>query len=191
MISRIILVFSLLGVAQAADATKSAVTPAPSSVLSPTLSLDSFRLISDRNIFNANRTGRRDRSAEVPAPRVDTITLVGTMDYDKGEFAFFDGSAADLRKALQPGQTIAQFTVAKVARDGVELARDGKTFKMALGQQLRRPEGGDWNLIGAEMARTEAATANGSDATAAAAIPADASDIVRRMMEQRQKQLKQ
>jgi hypothetical protein len=197
MISRFLLLLASFAIAYAADAKKSPVTPAPAasstgSVLTPTLSLDAFRLISDRNIFNANRTGRRDRSAEIPVARVDTITLVGTMDYDKGEYAFFDGSDADLRKALHAGQPIAQFTVATIARDSVELTRDGKTFKMSVGQQLRRPEGGDWTLVGADVARSETPAARpGDDATAAAPVPADASDIVRRMMEQRQKQLKQ
>jgi hypothetical protein len=197
MISRVLLLLALLAVARAAEAKKSPVTPPPASsasgsVLTPTISLDAFRLITDRNIFNANRTSRRDRSTEIPVARVDTITLVGTMDYDKGVYAFFDGSDAELRKALQAGQPIAQFTVTTIARDGVELTRDGKTFKMNIGQQLRRPEGGDWTLVGADVARTETpATRPGDDATAAAPIPADASDIVRRMMEQRQKQLKQ
>lgn len=192
---RLLFFFSSLSAALAADAAKTPVTAPPeratSSVLTPTGSLDSFRVITDRNIFNANRTGRRERN-EAPAPRVDTITLVGTMDYEKGEFAFFDGSNADNRKALHVGQTIAQFTVSKIERDGVELESAGKTLKMSIGQQLRKPEGADWTLVGADVVRSEAATANASaDPAAPAAIPADASDVVRRMMEQRQKQLKQ
>ena len=163
----------------------------------PAASVDAFRLISDRNIFNPNRTGRRDRSTEEPAPRVDTISLVGTMNSEKGLFAFFDGSDAAYRKALRIGETVADFKVTQIAGDGAELERAGKMLSMTVGQQLRRPEGADWTLIGLDLARSEAIAARSAEAARAAesnaplAIPADASETLKRLMEQRQKQLKQ
>ena len=167
--------------------------PAPAAAVS----VDAFRLISDRNIFNPNRTGRRDRSTEEAAPRIDTISLVGTMNSEKGLFAFFDGSDAAYRKALRIGEVVADFKVTQIAGDGAELERAGKPLSMKVGQQLRRPEGADWTLIGVDLARSEAIAARSAEAARAAesntplAIPADASETLKRLMEQRQKQLKQ
>jgi len=155
---------------------------------------DSFRVIVERNIFNPTRVGRtRDR--EEKAPRVDTIALVGTMQYDKGVVAFFDSPDAAFRKTLREGQSVGDFKVQKIAPNEVELIRDGKPISLRVAQQLRRPEGGDWSVTAAEPPRDAtgaAATAGGRPPEPAEPppIPADASDVVKRMMEQRQKQLK-
>ena len=204
------LLLALLGanLAPAADSKPTVVAPAATAARGTTpvradpaptaaVSVDAFRLISDRNIFNPNRTGRRDRTAEEPVSRIDTISLVGTMNSEKGLFAFFDGSDAAYRKALRTGETVADFKVTQIAGDGAELERAGKPISMKVGQQLRRPEGADWTLIGVDLARSEAIAARSAEAARAAesnaplAIPADASETLKRLMEQRQKQLKQ
>ncbi len=149
----------------------------------PAASFAAFRLIGDWNIFDPNRVGRK--SDEPPPPAGDTISLVGTMQYEKGLFAFFDSPDGNYRKALHVGDAIAQFTVARILADGVELTRDSKRLSLAIGQQLHRPEGGQWAVSAAT--RIDRAPA----ASTAPAIPADASDVLRRLMEQRQKQLKQ
>jgi hypothetical protein len=179
-------------------ARAAAVAPAPSrsdSSIAPSASFDAFRLITDRNIFNPNRTGRRDRTTEEQPPRVDVLTLVGTMDSDRGLRAFFDGSDATLRKALRVGETVDKFKVASIAPNVVALERDGKTTSMRVGQQLRRPEGADWNLIGEDAARRESQSKAAVDAridpTAAPVIPANVDDVTRRLMERRAKELKQ
>ncbi len=62
------------------------------------------QFITQRNIFNPQRYAIRGevrpptrQSADVPRR---TFTLVGTMSYEKGMFAFFDGNQSDLRKVL-------------------------------------------------------------------------------------------
>jgi hypothetical protein len=176
----------------------SAKTPARTDApTTPAGSFETFRLVSDRNIFNPNRTGRRDRSSEETAPRLDQINLVGTMESDRGLRAFFDGSSAAFRKALRAGDSIESFKITQVSPSGVELERDGKALSLRVGQQLRRPEGGEWNLISADVARSEAAAAAAKasagkiDPTAPVAIPANADDVTRRLMEKRNKDLKQ
>jgi hypothetical protein len=166
-------------------------SPRNDSSVAPSASFDSFRLISDRNIFNPNRTGRRDRSEE-KAPRLDVISLVGTMDSDRGLRAFFDGSENAYRKALRAGDSIDKFKVKQITANVVDLERDGKTVSMRVGQQLRRPEGGDWDLVGEDVVRREALAREAAkvDPNAPPVIPADASDTVRKMMEARAKQLK-
>ena len=154
---------------------------------------ETYRLIGDRNIFNPNRIGR-SRSSDAQAPRNDVISFVGTMQYEKGLFAFFDSPDASYRKALNEGGTLGKFTVKGITADSVELERDAKPLTLKMGQQLRRPEGGEWSVVGAEIVRSEAraaeAVANPGAGTPLV-IPADASDALRRLMEKRQQQLKQ
>ena len=155
----------------------------------PAASFDAFRIIEERNIFDPNRIGRTARGTENQPARDDVISLVGTMHYEKGLFAFFDGSAAGFQKSLHEGETIAQYTVTHIGNDGVELTRDGQKFSLTIGQQLRRPVGGDWKVVALDTVHREAETAPAPDAAPSPAIPAGASDTLKRLMEQRQKQL--
>jgi hypothetical protein len=177
----------------AAPAAATAVPRTDSSV-APSATFDSFRLVSDRNIFNPNRTGRRDRPTEEKAPRLDVISLVGTMDSDRGLRAFFDGSDSSYRKALRVGESVDKFRVTQIAPNVVDLERDGKSLSVRVGQQLRRPEGADWNLIGEDTLRREAQARAAADAktdpSAPPVIPAGASEIEKKMIERRIKDLK-
>ena len=186
---------SVAGPALSGAAQPTVVPPAPAvarpATLKPAAGFDTFRVISERNIFDPNRTGRSDRSPEAPAPRMDYITLVGTMHYDKGLFAFFDGSAPDYRKSLHEGDKIEQYTVTHIRPDGVDLRRDAHALTLAIGRQLQRPPGGDWAPAAADAVRPPPATADNAASTGPTpALPADASEILKKLMEQRQKQLK-
>jgi hypothetical protein len=162
------------GLALSAEAqTRRAAAPAPSAAMP--VSFDTFRLIGAWNIFDPNRV---DRSLdETPQPTVDTISFVGTMQYEKGLFAFFDSPDRAYRQALHEGDAIAQFKVKRIMADRVELTRDSKSVSLAIGQQLRRPQGGDWS-VGADVREEQAKGEN-----AAPPIPADASDLLKRLME--------
>lgn len=201
----LIFVFSALtgvGCAWGADTPSSPPTPvrapaaaAAAGTASTGPNFDAFRIVGDRNIFNPNRTGRSTRVQVEEAPRMDTISLVGTLQSATGVYAFFDSTDTSFRKALHEGGAIAQYTVKRISADGVELERDGKVTSLRIGQQLRRPKDGDWTIVGADIAQAsraaERAASAASEAGAPPAIPSDASDTLRRLMEQRQKQLKQ
>ncbi len=106
-----------------------------------------FSIIAERNIFNPSRaSGKNARRAEAPAARVDTVALVGTMSYDKGRFAFFDGSDSEYRKVLAQGGTIAGYTIAEIHNDAVKLENDGKVLELKVRSRLRREDGGEWHL---------------------------------------------
>lgn len=104
-----------------------------------------FRLIPDRNIFNPRRTrGYSPRASETRrrTARIDYFTLVGTMRYDQGPFAFFDGT---YRKSVQPGDTIADYKVTEIAPSYVKLASGTNQETLAVGQQMRREDEGPWH----------------------------------------------
>ena len=79
------------------------------------------------------------------------FTLVGTMSYEKGMFAFFDGNNSDLRKVLYQSDSngIAGYTVAEITPGAVKLQSADKkqTVEMKIGDTMRQ-EGSEWLLAG-------------------------------------------
>jgi hypothetical protein len=168
---------ALLGCLAAAVAA-----PPPAPGTGAAESFESFRLIGNLNIFNSSRVGW---TADSQRPRMDIISLVGTMEFAKQRLAFFDGTEGGFRKVLHEGDTIADVTVTRIDAGGVRLTRDSALISLAMGQQLRRPPGGAWSV---------GAVPEGGQLqpdSAAPAIPPGASDVLKRLMEQRQNQLKQ
>lgn len=115
------------------------------------LTYDSFRTISDRNIFNPNRYARGSgrsaaRASSQPAARVEAFSLVGIMAYEKGVFAFFDGTKSDYKQALQAHGMIGEYQVVSVSATDVKLSAGTNTFDLKVGMQMRREDEGDWFL---------------------------------------------
>jgi hypothetical protein len=157
------------------------------------LDLQSFRIISERNIFNPNRSARRressrsEREAERRA-RVDSIALLGTMNYEKGWFAFFDGSSGDYRKTLQPGDNIAGYKVAEIAPNHIKLeptSTNNLPVELRVGSQLRRQEDGPWEV----SERLETFTASVATSSTETNSSAGETDIIKRLMQQREQEL--
>ena len=123
------------------------------------LSYDSFRTIGDRNIFNPNRYARGSgrtttRASSTPASRVESFTLVGIMAYEKGSFAFFDGTKSEYKHALQADGAIGEFKLNQVTSDAVKVASGTNTFDLKVGMQMRREDEGEWFLSeGGDTAR--------------------------------------
>ena len=164
--------------------------------------------ITDRNIFNPDRqphTYNRNstyRSYRTSRPRAGTpgIQFVGTMNYEKGMFAFFGGNSADLSQVLQVGGKIAGYTITEIAQDAVRLeAADKKEQTLLKVGSGFRQENGKWLLaapgeIPAASSGTETAGSSGSDSSGSApAAPTSAgepNDILKRLMQQREKENK-
>ncbi|MBI3849749.1 MAG: hypothetical protein HY298_05595 [Verrucomicrobia bacterium] len=118
------------------------------------LNYESFKLITDRNIFNPNRTSRSPgivRRETRPEVRAESFALVGTMSYEKGLFAFFDGTSSEYRKVLKRADTIAGYKVEDITPNHVRLASGTNEIDLPVGMQMRREEEGGWLL----SARTE------------------------------------
>ncbi len=176
------------------------------------LDFSSFRIIAERNIFDPNRSprGRRfERRDDFRPARVDAFSLLGTMSYENGQFAFFDGTSSEYRKVLKPADSIAGYKITEIAPKDVKLAAaDGKVLELPVGMQLRREEEGEWVIT----ARTESYGSSGGTPpastvssipvtnapsqsvgtnaeTAAASSGGGESDILKRLMQRREQEL--
>jgi hypothetical protein len=190
----------------------------------PKSDFERYRIIGERNIFNAGRSGRTGLAATKEtkrAPRVDTVALVGVMSYEKGTFAFFEGSSSDFRKVLKTGGTIAGYTVREITAGGVRLQSGETTVQLKVNNQLRREDDGEWEITartdpgsgssssssssGSSSRRDrDSASTDGRDrrgsrtsdnggsstATSSGGPAGDASEILKRLMQQREQELK-
>ena len=161
------------------------------------------RFITDRNIFDPNRVPHSPsapRNYRIMAHVVPTFSLVGTMSYSKGLFAFFDGTDPDLRKVLAQSGNIAGYTVTKITPEGVELqsADKSRVVELKVGDMMRQENQGDWQFAGhGELASNESSNeASVSSGSAASNSPdpapssGPASDVLKKLMEQRAQELK-
>ena len=112
-----------------------------------------FRIIAERNIFDPNRQPYRTRREPAPRPRnIESFALVGVMSYDKGTFAFFDGTNPSYKKVLKQNDRIAGYTVSGIEPNSVKLTSGSNQVDLRIGMQLRRADEGAWSV----GARTEA-----------------------------------
>ena len=163
---------------------------APASPLTPASGYEAFQLILERNIFNPTRVGRTRVSSDEKPARADEISLVGIVRYDKEAFAVFHSPEAAFRKEVAEGGEIGDFRVTKVKPEGVELLRGDKPLSLAVAQQLRRAEGGDWTVSAPKVPTPDPRASGRSSEPAPVEIPANASEVLKRLMKQREQQLK-
>jgi hypothetical protein len=124
------------------------------------------------------------------------------MSYEKGQFAFFSGNDADLKKILVRDGSIAGYTVTDITPTQVTLqAMDKKNLTLKIGDALQQ-ESGTWQLVSSGPAPIDSASvsepapaADESAAPAAADEPANpaagnsaASEILKRLMQKRQQE---
>lgn len=221
----------------AASATpETAPQPEPASKPAPPsgkLDYSSFKIVSDRNIFNGNRSGtvfRSTRSStQQRSVRVESFSLVGTLlSEDRNPVAFFDGTGSEFKKALKQGGNIAGFTVKEILHTGVRLVNGTNTLDVRVGYGMRREDAGLWkfsttsasyastssssysdgndnNTFGRSFSRNSSDNGrNGfsgrssrgerdndsgtSTASRSDAPPVDAAEILKRLMEKREKE---
>lgn len=112
-------------------------------------SLSSFKLITDRNIFSPNRTPSRPmtytrtRTTTTPT-RGESFSLIGTIEYEKGSFAFFDGTSGDYRKTLSLGGGIAGFHLTNIHNSKVTLMQGSNAMEFKVGMLMKRDDNEEW-----------------------------------------------
>ena len=163
--------------------------------------------VTDRNIFDPNRVPHSYSPGTrrfTPRTRVRNaapgIMLVGTMSYEKGMFAFFNGNSSELKKALQVAEKIADYTVTDISASRVKLESADKKqqLELKIGDGLRQ-ENGKWVFAGAGelpagTSVTEPAGASSGEssseagATAAPGPAGEPNDVLKRLMQLREKE---
>jgi hypothetical protein len=164
----------------------------------------SFKIITERNIFSANRSGRVSSGGpNRKVTKVDSFTLVGTVDYSKGVFAIFDGSSSSYRKTVKMGDSFAGFKIKDVDLDHVTIGTtNGADTVLHVGTQMRRVDDGEW-AIGTgpapQIAKTSApgddsegpkAADSDSENSKEPAPSADTSDVLKKLMQKRKAEVK-
>jgi len=152
---------------------------------------DSFRLITERNIFNPNRSGRRDYSRREPdrRSRVESFALVGTMSYEKGRFAFFDGTSSDYRKVIGTSDRIAGYTIGVVTPEHVTLQSTNSTeIKLPLGMQMRRIEDGAWEMSERSSAMASTGSSSSSSESTSSGSGGGGDEVLKRLMQRREQE---
>jgi hypothetical protein len=157
--------------------------------------LAGFRIISERNIFNPNRSTARtarstSRGGTERKVKVDSFALLGTMSYEKGEFAFFDGSSPEYRKALKPADSIAGYKIADIGANHVRLEANGQAVELRVGMQMKREGEAEWTVSeGPVVSGASSQGAAKTDPESKAPESGDAeSEILKRLMQKRQEE---
>ena len=126
------------------------------------------------------------------------FTLVGTMNYAKGRFAFFSGNNYDVKKILETNGVIAGYTVTGIMADGVILSGTStNTVTMKLGDQMRQENNG-WELVvqgdttaglssSSGAASSPTAAPGSTPGTPAPSAAVNSNDVLKRLMELRKK----
>jgi hypothetical protein len=159
------------------------------------------RFITQRNIFDPSRYPHETRTYHHTVSRhassAPSFTLVGTMSYSKGNFAFFSGNSDDFKKILPVSGCIASYEVTAISLKGATLlGPDKKTIQLNIGDQLRQENNG-WQMVGAAEASAssnEGASSSGgvtpdSGSTAPSANLGN-NDILKRLMQLREQENK-
>lgn len=170
----------------ASTATNTVAAPSTPPPLDPATFV---KFIAERNIFNPDRRKAESRRQERPRNTVTpTLTLVGTMDYAKGNFAFFDGPASEYRKTLATGGTVAGYTLTAIQQSSVTLRpQKGAPITLKIGVPLRLDNAAPVEVDGNAAAPGDSSKGNDEAPPAASG---DAGDILRKLMQKRQQESK-
>ncbi len=186
-------------VVKTTESTNAPVTPevvvaevVPSTSTNETGSQDfkSFSIITSRNIFSPTRVTPTARAEAKHIPKVDLISLVGTLRSSRGQTAFFDGSSSGYRGAVKLTNQIAGFTLEAISADSVKLEAKGKSLMLKIGSQLRREDEGDWQIseTAIPVATTETSSAKSSSEDSSGSTGGE-SDVLKRLLQKREQEL--
>ncbi len=155
-----------------------------------------FKLIYERNIFNPNRRPLSVRAAEsepVKPAKIERFSLIGTLIYEDGSFAFFDGTEAQYRTVLKPSSTIAGFKLLEITLNHVTLNSASNTIELPMGMQMKRHDEGDWQLVaGTETGGTPGSGSDTKEKSSeeAPGSEAGADEVLKRLMQKREQESK-
>ena len=152
--------------------------------------------ITTRNIFNPNRSNRAAsapprRRPERSSNRSEFFSLLGTMSYEKGRFAFFDGTGSQYRKTLKTDDSIGEFTISKITADYVTLVSEDQRIELRVGRRLEKQSDGKWlvsDAVTSVGSQTRESTAVSSQ-NEQAGVGSDLDEATRRLMQKREQEM--
>jgi len=107
-----------------------------------------FRIVVDRNIFDPNREQPRPNPQTAPPPeQPDQLDLVGVLISEREAVAFFEGAGATGGGACKRGQTVGSYTVSAIDTSTVTLERAGEKIQLAVGRRLNTWKNGKWEVV--------------------------------------------
>lgn len=150
-----------------------------------------FKIITDRNIFNSERSGdRRESSRQQRSARStpEEFRLVGVMLNGEDATAFFEGSRSDYGGQWKKGDRIAGFKITAIRTDGVTLEKDAKRTELPVASAMKSSEEGVW-----ELTKSTTEYARPSQSSPAAQSSGDSGggsdDVLKRLMERRRQEV--
>lgn len=133
-----------LAAADKAPARAPASAPAPA----PVKSFEDFKILYERNVFNPNRRPQRAGTVEYVKPKkVEGFSLVGTMIYEQGSYAFFNGSEAKYRTAVTVSNSLAGLKLIDITPNSVKFNSASNILELTMDKQLKREDEGEWQLV--------------------------------------------
>jgi len=109
--------------------------------------------------------------------------------------AFFGGSSGEYSAAIASGQAIAGWRLVGLDTDRAELEANGRRVKLPVGGRLSRRGEGDWEVVSAPSGGAPPVAADGAGPGAAASEAGEsagpASDLLKKMLERRKRELGQ
>ena len=112
---------------------------------------NTYRILMDRNAFDATRNSKAKRDAQAdaaaPPPPPQTLRLLGTWIEGDDASALFEGDGASPREGVKRGGTLAGYTVEDIRTDAVVLRKDQETVELKVGSGLEKGKDDKWSVV--------------------------------------------
>ena len=164
---------------------------------------ESFQLIFDRNIFDPNRREKRpEREAPPPTPRptrTREILLIGTIIYERGAFAFFEGTEREYNTAMHVGEEIAGYQIVTIDTSKIVLQKEGQQVDLQIGLGLSKQDEEEWKIASVQYVRggdskgdravESTGKTSAKDSDSGKEESQTDSDVMKRLMERRRREM--
>jgi len=160
-------------------------------------SWDTYKIIVERNMFSRQRSSRVDRTRRQqapapPAPNPESYVILKGIVQEDGVFlAFLEDTQSGQILRVRKGDKVARGVITDMTLDSIKYQFEDRTVTVAMGYDL---EGGQGTMTFSQMYElSQAYSSAPEEAAAESSSPPseDEAEILRQLMERRQKQIGQ
>lgn len=112
---------------------------------------DKYKILVERNAFDATRTSRAKREAQdnaaVPPPPPQALRLLGTWIDGENASALFEGDGANPREGVKRGDNLVGYTIEEIRADAVVLRKDQETLEIRVGSGIEKGSDEKWKVV--------------------------------------------